>query len=513
MTQRKLRIVFANLNNTLFPDGSRLLSSILKERGHSVRMVFLTQHGKQYYSERVLDQFAELCGDADLVCMSFLSDNFTRAARMTRYLRDKVQAPICWGGVHVSIEPEGAMEHVDLLCRGEGEEALPELADRLAAAEPYYDVKNFWFRTKNGIVRNEMRPLIQDLDRLPWPDYGLEDHFIRDEDDAIKPMTDALIAKYHNTAPIGFLHYSVTSARGCAYHCSYCYNAAFKEIFKGQRRLRFRALPKVVEEIRGMLDRFPFFESFSFADDDFFLRPKAQLEELADLLRDMLPDVIGRSFWECCVTPQSLNLEKLRLLHPVGLKALVLGIQTGSERLNNEVYRRPFKNALVYRKLEDLDRAFHKQVILMLDLLVDGPYETEADTAKTVEMMLRLPDWCLYSVYKYTFYPGSPLYDRAVREGLIPPGPEAYDAKQFMVFLNKGFGYTTHLVILLSCAKNLVPRPLLRLLASGPARAMGRLLPVRLLDLIPWERLYPRLWARNQAAIYKGHEIRHGRAP
>ena len=119
-------------------------------------------------------------------------------------------------------------------------------------------VRNFWFRTGGSIVRNPMRPLLQDLDSSPWPDYSGQDHFIRDEDDRLKSMTDDLLLKFHNKAPLGFQHYPVTSARGCAYHCAYCYNAVFKEMFKGQRRLRFRSLPDVVEEIRTTLDRFPF---------------------------------------------------------------------------------------------------------------------------------------------------------------------------------------------------------------------------------------------------------------
>lgn len=509
MEPKKLKIVFTNLNNSLFADGSRILSAKLKETGHDVRMIFMTQHGTVFYSEHALDQFAELAKDADLVLFSFLSDNFMRAARMTRYLAERIDAPMVWGGIHASIEPEVSMEYVDILCRGEGDEALLEFVERIATGRAYEDVENFWFKGVDGVIRNPMRPLLQDLDSMPWPDYSGEDHFIRDEDDMVKPMTDELLIKYHNTAPLGFSHYPVTSARGCAYHCAYCYNAAFKEMFRGQRRLRFRSLPDVVEEIRSRLDRFPALRSFSFSDDDFFLRSVLQLEELADLISDRLKDVIARSFWGCCVTPRSLNPKKLKLLNTVGLRALVMGVQTGSERLNNEVYDRRFKNDLLYEKAGWLDREFHRQVIIMLDFLVCGPYETEADTAETVEMMLRLPDWMTFSVYKYTFYPGSPIYRRAVSEGLIPPGPEAYDQKQFMVAYNKGYRYTTHLVILLSCAKNLVPRWLLRLLASRPTRWVGRWIPPWVLDLIPWSRIYFKLWGRNMKSAYRGWEIRH----
>jgi len=477
--------------------------------GHSVRMIFMTQHGRVHYSEKALDQFVDLSKDADLICFSFLSDNFMRAARMTRYVRQRAPGQVIWGGVHASIEPEDSLNHVDILCRGEGEGALTELVQRMAEGRPFSDVKNLWVKTPSGINRNEMRPLLQDLDSNPWPDYSMEDHFIRDEDDLIKPMSHELLLKYHNVAPLGFVHYPVLSARGCAYHCSYCYNAAFKEIFKGQRRLRFRSLKNVVDEIRFNLDRYPFLNSFNFGDDDFFLRPMSQLIELRDLIQTHLPETITHSFWGCCVTPHSFDKKKLALLKPVGLRALVMGVQTGSERLNKEVYARNFKNDLLYKNAAVLDEEFHKEVIVMLDFLACGPYETEQDTAQTVEMMLKLPNWFVFSVYKYTFYPGSPLYRRALEDGLIPPGAEAYDAKQFMVAFNKGFNYITHILIFLSCAKCLIPKWIFKVLSSRLFRFLGRLIPQWLLDIIPWEGLYFRLWGKNQAAIYKGREIKH----
>src|SRR5215510_15816779 len=109
------------------------------------------------------------------------------------------------------------------------------------------------------------------FDRMPWPDYEIDTHYVLDEG-RIKPMTVELLEKYHNNAPLGFPTYPVLSSRGCAFRCSFCYNATYKQIFAGQKSVRFRSLPDVVDELRSMKDRFPFFRSFFFSDDDFFLR-------------------------------------------------------------------------------------------------------------------------------------------------------------------------------------------------------------------------------------------------
>ncbi|MHC4944418.1 MAG: B12-binding domain-containing radical SAM protein [Planctomycetota bacterium] len=289
---KKLDIVFANLNSNLYADGSRILSARLKEMGHGVRMVFLMERDRPYYSEHTLEQFTHLCAGADLILMSYLSDMFLRAARLTTYVRERLSAPVVWGGLQATIDPEECMKYVDILCRGEGDEALPEFVSLFAESKPFHDVQNFWVRRNGEIVRNEMRPLLQDLDSNPWPDYVLEGHFIRDDDDQIKPMTQELMAKYHNTMPLGFHNYAVSTARGCAQFCSYCYNSTFKTMFQGQRRLRFRSMEDVVDEVRDVLDRYPFFLSFSFTDDDLFLRSKKDLQLLSDLIHEKLPDVL-----------------------------------------------------------------------------------------------------------------------------------------------------------------------------------------------------------------------------
>jgi radical SAM superfamily enzyme YgiQ (UPF0313 family) len=506
---KKLNIVFANLNGNLYADGSRLLSARLKRMGHRVRMVFLIERERNYYTEHTLDQFTQLCADADLILMSYLSDMFLRAARLTTYVRERLTAPVVWGGLQATIDPEDCMKYVDILCRGEGDEALPEFIDLFAESKPFHEVENFWVRRNGEIVRNEMRPLLQDLDSNPWPDYALDGHFIRDDDDKIKPMTEALMAKYHNTMPLGFHNYAASTARGCAQFCSYCYNSTFKNMFQGQRRLRFRSMEDVVDEIRDVLDRYPFFLSFSFADDDLFLRSKKDLQLLADLIHEKLPDVLQRTFWSCAATPAFINEEKLNILVPAGLKAIMIGVQTGSERMNLEVYNRRFKNSLFHEKADLIDRKFHKRLIVLLDFMIHCPYETEDDVLETVKMLCAMPNWFVPSIYRFTFYPGTPIYERAVKDGIIDRNPEVYSNMAFYPFIYKGYSFMTHVMVLSAAANYILPRWVKKLLCSRAFRALGGRLPQWILDLVPWKTMYKKLWSINQEAIYRKGDRRH----
>jgi radical SAM superfamily enzyme YgiQ (UPF0313 family) len=505
---KKLNIVFANLNRFLYADGSRILSARLKAMGHHVRMVFLVDPAGGQYTEHLCGQFTELCAGADLILVSFLSETYLKAIRITEYVRKRLSIPVVWGGLHATADPEGCMNHVDILCRGEGDEALPEFISLFARGEPFERVKNFWIRRNGSIVRNEMRPLLQDLDSNPWPDYELDDHFVRDDTDRIRPMTQETLARFHNAMPLGFPSYGTLTARGCAHSCSYCYNGTFNKMFEGQQRLRFRSVESVVNEIKTVLNRFPFLKSFSLLDDDLFLRSKEDLELLADLIRERLPEVLQQTFWGCAATPAHLSEEKLDILVPAGLRAINIGVQTGSERVNFDVYNRRFKNSLLQEKAELIDRKFHKQLIILLDFIIHCPYETEGDIAETVKLICRMPSWFVTNLYRFIFYPGTPIYIKALEEGLIDSRAEVYDGIDFHPFLSKGYSFMTHVLVLTATAGYLLPGMVKKMLCSPFFFAAGKFVPRFMLDLIPWKSVYHKLWAANHKAIYRKNTIR-----
>lgn len=499
---RRLKIFFVSLNNTIFADGSRILSAVLRKQGHDVNFICLTQDGVNLYSEAVLKQFSDLVAEKrpELMLFSFLSDNFLRASRVTeRIYRDHPQTTQVWGGVHCTIAPEEAIKHCRIVCQGEGDEALPEFVEKFAEGQDYTDVANFWFRDERGEVKsNPMRPLMLDLDRMPWPDYEIDSHFILDEG-RLQPMTMALLEKYHNNAPLGFPTYPVLSSRGCAFRCSFCYNATYKQIFAGQKSVRFRSLPDVVDELRSMKDRFPFFRSFFFSDDDFFLRSKKALEEFAVLARQKIPDLLFDAWWGSTATPASLSKDKLDLMYDIGFRVVAVGVQTGSEEFNKRIYDRDFPNKLFIEKMWMIDKHYRRKMVVTLDFIVDCPYETDADTIETVRLIEQLPAWVSLSVFTFVFYPGSPLYKRALEAGEITADPELYNAKSFQPFEHKGHGYIDHVLIAMGCANYIMPRWFKRFLISRPAVWIGSHLPQFVLDLWDWKPLYNRLWAYNQS--------------
>ena len=182
-----MRITLISLERELLCFGIRILSSCLRKPtiGH---VWCLWCHVKQKmqqpsfvstYSEEMLAELRELSLDSHLIGISLMSNQMMQAISITEYLKSHgISAPIIWGGVQPTVEPEECLKFADMVCIGEGEEAIVELAHRMEENRPYLQTNNIWFNTSNGIVRNELRPLIQNLDSIPFPDYSCSDHFV-----------------------------------------------------------------------------------------------------------------------------------------------------------------------------------------------------------------------------------------------------------------------------------------------------------------------------------------------
>jgi len=156
--------------------GIRTLTSYLKQHGHHVRMIFLPGDVEEMHLGRnyvykvppeVIDGIAEVCSRSQLVGLSLMSNYFDQACQITQELSQRVDVPVIWGGIHATVKPEECLEHADMVCIGEGEEALLELADRMDAGQDVTHVANIWSKRNGEVVRNAARPAIHDLDSIP----------------------------------------------------------------------------------------------------------------------------------------------------------------------------------------------------------------------------------------------------------------------------------------------------------------------------------------------------------
>lgn len=423
VTGAGMRVTLISVYESVTSYGLRVLSAVLKEAGFETRLIFLPREtenmpwdGFRYpYPETVLDQVAELASDSRLVGISLMTNYFHNAVQITEHLLRSTNAPIVWGGIHPTVCPEECLEYADIICVGEGEEALLELVQHLAQGDGHKGIDNMWYRENGEVVRTPLRPLRHDLDVYPYPDYDLDTSFVLYQG-CIRPMTLDLLLHYSRW-PGGsdcIPTYETIMSRGCSYRCTYCCNNALRSIYHGEWRVRHRSVGNVIGELQQATTRFPGFQLIRITDDEFISDLK-MLHEFCDAYRQVLHvpfEVDG-------FRPPMVDEERISLLVETGMKILHMGIQTGSMRTMHQLYRRPIRREHIIRATRVLSKFSGHIDPPVYDLIVDNPWETEQDQLETLSMLLDIPKPYKLQLFSLTLYPGTALCERGKREGLL----------------------------------------------------------------------------------------------
>ena len=175
-----------------------------------------------------------------LVGFSVLSPYVPIAKRLTKLVRDNSSSLIIWGGIHPTVYPESCIDEADMLCIGEGEGALSDLVKCLKDGKSYQTIENLWVEGGDHIFKNPMRPLVQNLDSLPYPSYGYYSYYLIYS--GMMTKSDPLLSDNS---------FSVQTSRGCPYPCSYCVNSLLQSLFKNLGHYtRRRSVSNIIKEIK-----------------------------------------------------------------------------------------------------------------------------------------------------------------------------------------------------------------------------------------------------------------------
>jgi anaerobic magnesium-protoporphyrin IX monomethyl ester cyclase len=409
--------------------GVRSLQASLKAAGHDVRLVLfpgsiglLQEDGSfvYHYPERIVDEALELATGSDLVGVSFFTNYFDRAVQLTTAVRERLHIPVIWGGIHATVRPGEALEHADFVCRGEGEIALDELLGTLASGQSADAIPGVWTRYGNGIVDNGLRPLIPNLNALPFFDFtGVDQYVYAPESGRIVPLTAEVLKRALPRVPYrrGRLLrvYRTMTDRGCPHGCAYCNVPTVKTLFQDSPTpyFRNRSVPHVMAELRDITARYPFIEGIQLFDDTFFSRK-------TDWLRDFViiyKKDIGLPLF-CQASPTTLSAEKLDILMDAGLCYVEMGIQTGSLKMR-KLFHRPESDEKVIASAQLLHSRRPQLLAPDYHVIIDSPWEGEADQLATVRLLAKLPKPFGLAIASLVYFPGTELYRLARTEGRI----------------------------------------------------------------------------------------------
>ena len=330
----------------------------------------------------------------DLVAFSMFTVTVDIARGLTDLIHKELPGlPVLWGGIHCLLEPEHCVQTADIVCTGEGEDAAVELMNRWGEYKEKgaLDTDGLWFRRDGDIVRNPSRPLIEDLDRLPFPTYGAQELLI--DDDCVSDMM-ASHAELFRTG----MQTLVFTERGCPYHCSYCVHSLLN-LDKAHARFRRRSVDNVLDECEQLLGRHGL-RHFIF-HDEIFLIQKSWVREFAAKFKERFASR-GCAFTGY-VHPLTTDAEMLDLMWDAGLRRTGMGVQSGSRRVTEEVFHRvwcPDRTIALSRLL-----AKYPFEIVQYDLLTHNPFETERERRETFEFLLQLEPPFSVETFGLVVYP------------------------------------------------------------------------------------------------------------
>ena len=397
--------------------GIRTISSALKKSGHDVKLIFmcLSEDYSRNYIDDELKQLGILCQDSKMIGINSYASTSHRASKLINYLKNKFpDIPIVYGGIHATISPNKSIEDCDIVCVGEGEEAVVELAEKLENKKSIDKIKNLWIKRidKNGnktIIKNPVRQLVDNLDTLPFPDYEIETHYLLEKGKIIKFREQDLGGQ------IFFL-----TGRGCPYGCDYCSNSLFNELYQGKRKkiLRWHSPEYIIEGILFLKQKFPSLSYFDIRDDTFSLRNLEDIKKFCSLYKQKV-----KMRFKCLGDPKTISEDKIALLVDAGCTDIIIGIQ-GSERTNREIYHRAQDDESIINAAKIISK-YKDKLAVMYDVITCNPYETQEDIISLIRLLQKIEKPYFLSVNNLVFFPGTKLDVRARADNLIKTEKDA----------------------------------------------------------------------------------------
>lgn len=386
------------------PMGIMCLLSAVKAGGHEADLL-LTNLEKNFF--RAVEEYRP-----EVIGFSVTSGAESYYLGLIRELRARgLKFLSVMGGPHPTFFPEIVEQpEVDVICRGEGDVALVELLNRLQAGQDYSDVKNLWVKRNGVVTQNPMRPLIQNLDELPFPDRSS-------------------FLKYYAYKHSSVKHF--LASRGCPYDCTYCFNHKLKKMVKDEagegRYCRMRSVENVIREVEEVRAKYPL--KVVYFHDDLFIMNRGWLREFAELY----PKRIGLPMI-CYVRANMVNEEVADCLKKCNCITIAMGIESGNESIRRTVLKRNMTNEQIIRAAD----LFHERGIsIMTQNMVGLPEETIDAAYETISLNIRVkPSYAWVSIFQP--YPRTELHRYCIDKGYLDPSHVQHASYQVESPINKG---------------------------------------------------------------------------
>ena len=478
--------------------GIRLLAAKLNQEGFEAPVLFL----KRWINNNVcpptikelslFDQFV-MEQKPDLIGIGFGTPYLQTIQKLTKRIRKVTEAKVLWGGVHPTIVPEDGQGYADWVCVGEGEHPITDLASAIKGNRSTDQIENIWPALEGPLTPRPLRPLLQNLDSLPYDRLLDLEAYIIEDDRLVKrdPLTDNAF-------------YRVFASRGCPFKCAFCYNNQFRETFSGLGKYhRIRSVDRVINELEIAKRSLSRLRRIKF-DDDSFVFPPDWLTEFCERYRKQ----IGLPF-DILMNPEVYREKNLRQLKTAGLFSMQVGVQSASA---DEIEQSYDRKDSCHQVLELAATAKELGLEIFYDIILDNPLATDKDKRAMFEFLMKLPRPFNLYLYSLTIFPRSDIAKTLLAKGLITEddieGKATKSLRQFRLSLDyprpARETYWASLISLTS--KSFVPKSLIRRIEQSDFFANNPGLLRLLAELTNFIKLFHvgwSMWRRGELSGFK----------
>ncbi|MDP8261809.1 MAG: radical SAM protein [Candidatus Ancaeobacter aquaticus] len=392
-----MNILFINIaTDDTYPTGIGAISAFLKKYGHKTQLINLVAKDSaitkiQYniIKEEISLSKPKIVGftvfETGLNWVNQISDFIKKIDNTIKIIA---------GGYYPTLAPNDVImcPSIDIICRGEGEQSLLELVNNLENGNDIKKINNLWVKENGEIFKNEIRPLIENIDGLPFWDREMFDY-----------------QSHIDHSGKGNRNVKVMASRGCPYKCTYCSNFYFKELYPNKEKyLRIRSVDNVISELINLKDNLKF-DYFGFHDDNLTLF-QSWLKEFSIKYRQN----IKMPFY-CAARVETCSDENLDYLKEAGCFMVLVGIESGDEKFRKEKMNRNMSNELIVNACKKIkERNMNVWTFNMLGM----PGETKFSLIKTIFLNWKIgPDFAMTTIY-YPFK-GTEMGDYCYKLGIV----------------------------------------------------------------------------------------------
>ncbi len=373
--------------------GISYISAFIKKHGHQTRLFIVTKDTKMKTFQEFVDSF-----QPEVICFSSVTSEFPFIVRWIRDIKGSYPHIYCvGGGCHITLNPHDGLEtSLDALCIGEGEWPILELVEQLDQGRIPQGISNLWIKRDGQVEKNRIRPFLENIDDLPFPDREMWHPWTLDLDS--RP--------------------AVLLGRGCPFQCTYCSNHALKKLASGTY-VRCRSAENIIAELKEITSRQPSAREVYFEVETFNVNLPWAIglcERLAEFNRKRdIPLEFGVNIR---VTPNTDFASLFAAMKKSRFSFINIGVESGSERIRRDIMKRRYSNDDIMKTVA-LARE-HGLKVHFLNM-IGLPTETEEDIRQTIAVNRACqPDmWPSHSIFFP--YPGTEIHRMCREMNLLPP--------------------------------------------------------------------------------------------